>query len=132
MDKARKPILCLDFDGVCHSYTSGWQGIDAVPDAPVDGLFEFLETVSDHFEIHIFSTRSSEERGIQAMSAWFAQHRAAWRKTPAGREARDELELVFPTQKPHALVFIDDRALTFTGEFPPLGDLLRFKPWNRQ
>ena len=26
-----KPILCLDFDGVLHSYTSGWRGA-RIPD----------------------------------------------------------------------------------------------------
>ena len=29
-----KPILCLDFDGVVHSYTSGWKGADVIPDPP--------------------------------------------------------------------------------------------------
>jgi hypothetical protein len=33
----RKPILCLDFDGVLHSYTSGWKGAAVIPDPPVPG-----------------------------------------------------------------------------------------------
>lgn len=51
-----KPILVLDFDGTCHSYMSGWQGADVVLDPPVDGFFEFIESASRHFSIHIFSS----------------------------------------------------------------------------
>ena len=44
-----KPILCLDFDGVVHSYKSGWQGVDAIPDPPTEGFFEWLATDMPHF-----------------------------------------------------------------------------------
>ena len=37
-----KPILCLDFDGVIHSYSSGWKGAAVIPDPPVDGAMRFI------------------------------------------------------------------------------------------
>ena len=33
----KKPIVVLDFDGVIHSYKSGWKGADVIPDEPVPG-----------------------------------------------------------------------------------------------
>ena len=32
-----KPTIILDFDGVIHSYTSGWQGADVIGDPPWRG-----------------------------------------------------------------------------------------------
>ena len=45
------PILALDFDGVLHSYTSGWQGADVISDPPVPGAIEFLMEAVEHFEV---------------------------------------------------------------------------------
>ena len=32
--------VCLDFDGVLHSYRSGWCGADVIPDPPIHGTRE--------------------------------------------------------------------------------------------
>jgi hypothetical protein len=42
-----KPILCVDFDGVIHSYSSGWQGADIVNDPPTPGALAWLAKASD-------------------------------------------------------------------------------------
>jgi hypothetical protein len=118
-----KPILSLDFDGVCHSYTSGWQGADVISDPPVDGLFEFLNEAVEEFDIHIFSTRSQQEGGIDAMIDWLSEH----------DDDSGVIEfLSFPTEKPPAKVGLDDRVLTFTGDWPDIDDLVDFKPWNKE
>jgi hypothetical protein len=116
-----RPILCLDFDGVCHSYTSGWQGADVIPDPPVPGLTEFLEEAIKHFDVHVFSSRSHQKGGNMAMIMWFWKH-----TTEEITEA-----ISFPVNKPPATVSLDDRAITFTGEWPDVKSLLRFKPWNK-
>ena len=116
----RKPILCLDFDGVCHSYTSGWKGAAVIPDPPVPGLATFLEDALEHFEVDIFSSRSHQAGGIAAMREWFHTHHMA---VICG-------QLKFPTEKPPAFVSLDDRVLTFTGVWPSIESLREFKPWN--
>jgi len=119
----RKPILCLDFDGVCHSYTSGWKGAHVIPDLPVPGMWQFLREAVEVFEVNIFSSRSHQKGGLSAMQAWFMAHADAVDLPTVDR-------LVFPLEKPPALVGIDDRVICFQGRWPEVMALLRFKPWN--
>jgi hypothetical protein len=120
----RKPILCLDFDGVCHSYTSGWKGAAIIPDPPVPGMWEFLESVIDWFEVHIFSSRTHQLGGKEAMFRWFLDH------AETDRQKGVSAMLIFPQEKPPAFVSLDDRVLTFTGTWPSCETLQNFKPWN--
>jgi len=125
-----KPILCLDFDGVCHSYTSGWKGANVIPDPPVPGLFEFLEEASEFFDIQIFSSRSHQLCGVEAMEEWFRRERKRWLER--GGQGKDVLPISFPYKKPPAFVSLDDRALCFEGTWPDVEFLRAFKPWNRR
>ena len=129
----KKPILCLDFDGVCHQYISGWQGADVIPDPPIPGLFDFIYKASDFFEIHIFSSRSNQSGGIDAMRTWFDMYLREWKAGEAhliDPENIDFPELYFDTEKPSAKVTIDDRAIRFRGVWPNIQSLVDFKPWR--
>lgn len=131
----RKPIICLDFDGVIHSYTSGWQGADKVPDPPVDGSLEFIAEAINKFEVHIFSSRSNQEGGIAAMQLWLDKCFAeSGIYTSDQEEELDQFiyeEIKWPTVKPPAMITIDDRAIQFDGTWPEINDLLAFQPWNK-
>ena len=130
-----KPILCLDFDGVIHSYMSGWKGADTIPDPIVPGFFAFLLEAQSHFDVQIFSSRSHQPGGIVAMLDYLYKeatncliHEADF-DLPRVIDALDDIK--WPTQKPPAMLTIDDRALTFTGNWPAVEQLLSFKPWNK-
>jgi hypothetical protein len=128
-----KPILCLDFDGVIHSYTSGWKGADVIPDPPVPGALQFLVDAMKHFRVAIFSSRSCQPGGITAMVQWLGHWSVDEEHGMPGdfdHGAWGALE--WPTEKPPAFLTIDDRAITFTGEWPGAEQLLLFKPWNKQ
>jgi hypothetical protein len=127
-----KPILCCDFDGVLHSYTSGWKGADVVADPPVEGAIRFLTDASDKFELHIYSSRSHQPGGIAAMHEYLAKHiRRYWTDLPIAAE-RLISALKFPSEKPPAMITLDDRGLLFDGKFPDIDELLWFKPWNKR
>ena len=72
-----KPILCLDFDGVIHAHKSGYQGARVIPDGPVDGALEFISEALEHFEVHIYSSRSHQWGGRRAMRRWLEHHMEA-------------------------------------------------------
>lgn len=129
---AGKPILCLDFDGVCHSYTSGWQGADVIPDGPVPGLFEFLEAAVDHFDVAVFSSRTHQVGGQQAMAVWFEKHWKVWADAHGKRDRFLPCMLSFPATKPAAFVTLDDRGILFEGTWPSVEALQAFRPWYRR
>lgn len=131
-----KPIICIDFDGVLHSYTSGWQGDkdkpdyvlnghDIIADPPVPGAIEWLRALVEGDEVTpaIYSSRSRFDEGIWAMKGWLEKH---------GLEQRYADCIAFPTQKPAAFLTIDDRAICFSGVFPTVDRMKAFKPWNKR
>jgi hypothetical protein len=156
----KPPILCLDFDGVIHSYSSGWKGARNIPDPPVDGVGAFLLEALLHFRVAILSSRSHQWGGRRAMKSYVRQilwdacladsdaTARAWEYTqgkPASwipwtaydvRDVADHIgrKVMWPLFKPPAVLTIDDRALTFSGNWTDYRpqDLKRFQPWNKR
>jgi hypothetical protein len=134
-----KKVLCLDFDGVVNSYTSGWQGADIIFDPPVPGAIEFISEAMKHFTVVIHSSRfNSTSRKMVVFSAvdeWLKKNGlncgidwyTAWPQDKILYE-----NLILCTVKPPAFVTLDDRAITFMGTFPDPASLLDFKPWNKK
>ena len=99
---ARRTI-CLDFDGVIHSYRSGWCGAEIIPDPPVHGTQAAIERLRKTFRVVIYSARCRTKEGREAIESWLAQHGIAV----------DEVA----EHKPPALAYVDDRAIPFTGNW---------------
>lgn len=134
----RNPIICVDFDGVIHSYKSGWQGVGVISDEPVPGAIKWLE---DHLQVpdaicamapvyngpvaQIYSARSKSWWGRRAMKKWLIEHGLHSAYITEGI-------LKFPSKKPAAFITIDDRAICFNGTFPTTEEIMSFKPWNKQ
>lgn len=130
-----KPILCLDFDGVIHSYSSGWQGAGVCADPPTDGCLEFLHEATRHFRVMVYSSRSKSFAGRRAMKRYIREHFNVSLTFSPDHDHDWLYEAVsFPWFKPPALITIDDRALTFTGNWADfsMGALKAFQPWNKR
>jgi hypothetical protein len=122
-------ILCIDFDGVLHAYTSGWQGVDKVADGPTPGAMAFLREAAKTFQVHVYSSRSGSRNGVGAMKAALYGWLRADGMDEGDAETFVETGLCWPSEKPAAFLTIDDRALCFKGEFPTIESLHNFKTW---
>jgi hypothetical protein len=140
LEKVKKKIVCLDFDGVIHSYKKPWINARTIPDEPVKGMIEWIENFIEvncdipesicamspdgKYEINIYSSRSKYFGGIKAMKKYLVNHGLDYRY----------LEVIkFPTKKPAAFITIDDRVICFDGKVDNLNDMIfNFKPWNKR
>ncbi len=113
-----KPILCLDFDGVVHSYENGW-GDGSIYGTPTAGFADWAKAAAEHFLLVIHSSRLATPDGLAQVAAWLKRFDLDWIATSV--------------EKPPAFITIDDRSIRFDGDWdvPSLDpDKLRtFKPW---
>ena len=153
----RKQTLVLDFDGVLHSYSSGWKGAAVIPDPPVPGALEALVGYLERFEVAIVSSRSHQWGGRRATRRWLVKQFCAlagptYSSTPgwwarkiaetAFADPWDEEvqwaakklvgEIGFPRHKPPAIMTIDDRGYQFNGTWPSADEIAAFRPWYKR
>lgn len=131
MPKKNKHRICIDFDGVIHSYLSGWQGADIIPDPVVPLAIPTLWNYVEHFDVAIFSARSGIKGGIEAMKAYIDKQEKNWLQysiMKSDKEIEQHKPLIskleFPVSKPAAVLYIDDRGFRFEGKFPTVDKIL--------
>ena len=113
--------VVFDFDGVIHSYTSGWLGEATIPDPPVPGIREALKEIHGAgYEVVVVSTRCATAKGKGAIEAWLYNN-----------GLREYIDKVCK-EKPPAIAYIDDRAICFDGHPENLLKKIQsFEPWYK-
>lgn len=103
------PKVLVDFDGVIHQYSKGWQD-GTIYDPPVPDAVHALAALEAHgYEVVIFSSRDSEQ-----IRKWMIeQGLGAFRVTNV---------------KEPAIAYIDDRAIRFISWPQALTDLVQRYP----
>ena len=112
-EKYLRKRVVFDFDGVIHSYVSDWKGVDVIPDGPVPGIREAIDTLRREYcyEVVVVSTRCVDTRGTEAIERWLMEHDI-------------EVDGV-QGRKPPAVAYVDDRGICFDGDARGLVDKIR-------
>lgn len=113
---ARKSIV-FDFDGVIHKYSRGWQD-GSIYDEPVSGIKEVINELHRDYDIYIVTTRARELSGEYVVKDYLDKHGI-------------EYDMVTSVKVP-AIVYVDDRALTFNPENVStlVKSIKNFQPWR--
>lgn len=122
MEKRQRYSIAVDFDGVIHSYTTPWIDAATIPDPPVEGAIDWLNEISEAFDVVVFTTRAQSDESCWAVRHYLRDHGFEGWATVAATNT-----------KPPCLIYLDDRAYRFEGPgtFPTAGQIHRARPWNK-
>lgn len=128
--------VAIDFDGVIHKYSKGWQD-GSVYDGPIDGAFEYIKSLMENnYAVFIFSTRSprqikkwlldyvivseyeAEGLGGDPTLLKYTRYGFTAEIIPFWKKFwNKEKVLGITKRKLPAIAYIDDRAVKFDGNF---------------
>lgn len=93
-----KPTVVFDFDGVIHSYTSGWQGVNVIPDPPINGIANTIADIRRMNEVVVVSIRCVVPKGKQAVEDYLKKHHIEVDAVTAGYYDPVDYELILPVE----------------------------------
>jgi hypothetical protein len=116
----QRKTVSVDFDGVLHTYASGWTGYTP-EDGPEPGALEFITALLEDYHVVIVSSRADSEVGRAEIEKWLVKH-----GFPPLRVSHEKVQ---------AIAYVDDRAVRYDtgselweivrGEIDELADLGR-------
>jgi hypothetical protein len=130
--KKRKPIypgirIGVDFDGVLHRYTTKYVSPKVIPDLPYRGAISWLYSMIQFFEVDVLSARAARLSGRRAMRRWLRERAGEelWNDYSMNRGIKNA---TITCKKRPCIIYLDDRAVPFVGEFPRVDFILNFVP----
>lgn len=100
--------VCIDFDGVIHDNYDGF-GDGTIYGPIIPGSSEAIKKLAQKYDIIIFTAKAKSDRplingktGAELVMEWLEKHNLA-------QYVKD-----ITSEKPRALVYIDDKAIRFT------------------
>ena len=106
--KENSTQIAIDFDGVIHKNSKGFFN-GTVYDEPLDGALEAIKNLSSNYEIVIFSAKAKPDRplvngktGAELIWDWLEKY-----------NIQQYIKQV-TSEKPRAVVYIDDKGYRFT------------------
>lgn len=102
--------VAVDFDGVCHAYSRGWQN-GTIYDEPVPGAFDAIRYLQQSYAVVIFTCRDTTQ-----VALWLRDHGIPCAVDPdASTGLWDDREIVLVSnRKPLTVAYIDDRGIRWT------------------
>ena len=109
--------LGIDFDGVIHKNSKGYYD-GTIYDEPIEGVHEALKTLSNKYTLILFTTKAKPDRGLIN-----GRHTVELIWERLKKHNLDQYISKVTSEKPRAVVYIDDKALRFTSWDKCLNDL---------
>ena len=120
----KKRTICIDFDGVLHDYSNGFQGDDIFGEM-IPGADIGTKVLKDKRNtIIIYTTRKATD----ALKKWLNDHNISYdyiNENPDQPEGTEGCKLI-------ADIYIDDRGIRFYGQWDEwfIREIASFQPWE--
>ena len=118
-----KKTICIDFDGVLHDYSKGYQGEDVFGQMITGADIGTSTLRKKGWTIIIFTTRKKTE----ALEDWLKENNISYDYINENPNQPADT-----SDKICADVYLDDRGITFRGSWDEwlIREICDFEPWN--